>query len=320
VNLQIYKLRAQFNQAVRQFFVQRHVTEVETPLLARATVTAPHIDSFATTWHSASAVAQTLYLQTSPEYAMKRLLAAGSGDIFQICKAFRDENCGQYHNPEFSMLEWYRVGYDLPAFMEEVNHLIAHIQHKFKIGSAALIPAYFSYQELFLRYAEIDPFDISVQQLQHYAFARGLKIEDPKLTHDDWLSLIQTHVIEPQFQDNSLVFIYDFPATQAALAQLNSNDPRKARRFECYLGGIELANGYDEEANAAELSKRFTEDNVMRQKLGKVTLPHDRAFLAAMQRGLPACIGAALGLDRLFMWAVDCHSIQEVLVFTTECS
>lgn len=322
-NIAIHQARAQFNAAIRQFFEQRHVTEVETPLLARATVTAPHIDSFATTWQNSSVDQKIFYLQTSPEYAMKRLLVAGSGDIFQICKAFRDEGCGQYHNPEFSMLEWYRVGQDLPGLMAEVKDLILHIQNYFKPDDLPLRATYFSYQELFLHYAGIDPFNTSVQQLQQFAFEQNIVVQHmpeghTTLTHDDWLSIIQSNVIEPQFQDNTIVFIDAFPATQAALARLDVADPNKARRFECYLGKLELANGYDEAGNATELRQRFIQDNVRRQQLGKTILAADQQFLDAMVQGLPACVGVALGLDRLLMWALECHNIQDVVAFTME--
>jgi lysyl-tRNA synthetase class 2 len=309
------KLRMDLYAAVRAFMAGRGVQEVETPLLAHATVTDTHIDSFATRWYAGEGQ-QTLYLQTSPEYAMKRLLAHGYACIFQISKAFRNEPCSRWHNPEFTMLEWYRVGYDFDFLITEVHVLVTTLMQLF--GQRSLPPLQrFSYQALFQKFVGIDPLSTSVETLQALAQAHNIA-PCGELMRDDWLALLLTHLIEPQLKEFPALVIDGFPATQAALAKLNPDDHRTAQRFEYYLNGIELANGYDELGDAQQLSQRFKTDLAERAAAGKEQVAIDETFLSAMRVGLPSCVGVALGLDRLLMAISQTDSISATLTFSTQ--
>lgn len=271
--------------------------------MASSTVTDPFIQSFN--------IHQKWYLQTSPEYAMKRLLAAGSGSIYQICKAFRDDETGKLHNPEFTMLEWYRLGFDHHQLMQEMDDFFqAVIQTK---------PAEkISYQKLFEKYFQINPHQATLETLQNIAHEKQLIITSNNLTKDDWLQLLMTHFIEPELGRECPLFIYDFPASQAALAKIRQDHFPVAERFEVYIHGIELANGYHELSDANEQRQRFANDLIKRKKLNYATPPVDEYLLAAIEHGLPDCAGVALGIDRLIMIAAQKTAIAEVVSFTID--
>lgn len=271
--------------------------EVETPLLCRGTVTDPALDPIR---------CGERWLQTSPEYAMKRLLAAGSGPIYQVCKAFRAGESGPRHNPEFTLLEWYRPGYDLRRLMEEVAELVGGV-----LGERAV--TYLSYRELFQHFLDIDPHVASAAQLEA-CVRRRLDYAGGEESRDTWLDLLVSHVIEPQLA--GLVFVYDYPASQAALARLREDQGvMVAERFELYADGLELANGYFELADPAEQRRRFEADNRRLSDRQDNPRPIDPWLLAALDSGLPDCAGVALGLDRLLMLMQGSERLESVLSF-----
>lgn len=293
--------RAHIFKQIRDFFLQRDVLEVETPLLANSTATDAPIASFMTT--------SGQYLQTSPEFPMKRLLAAGSGAIYQLGKAFRAGEQGHKHNPEFTLLEWYRPGFDHHALMQEVDELLQKILQT-SPGKKL------SYAEVFQTYLQFDPHRCSLQELQQCAAQHHLNIANTEIERDDWLDLLLTHLIEPQLGITQPLFIYDYPASQAALARLRQeNDITVGERFEVYVNGIELANGYHELLDAEEQRQRFMADNLERKALGYPQIPIDEYFLAGLKHGMPACAGVALGIDRLIMLALKANSIADVISF-----
>lgn len=309
-SLNMLRLRAGILSRIRQFFAERQVLEVETPLLSQATVTDKHLQSFQTDYHFENPKQkQTLYLQTSPEFAMKRLLAAGSGAIYQLCKAFRNQGeSGRSHNPEFTMLEWYRPGFNHHDLMDEMESLL-------KIILDCPSTQRFSYAELFQHYLQINPHQTSIEQLKQTAHRFNIATENlVALEHDDWLNLLMTHCIEPQLPKHP-VFIYDFPASQAALARIRAGNPALAERFEVYVQGLELANGFHELSSASEQRQRFQHDLIQREKAGYPLVPIDEHLLAALEQGLPDCAGVALGIDRLIMLATEKNTINEVLTF-----
>lgn len=298
----LLQLRAEILAKIRQFFAERNILEVETPLLCSTTATDPHIHSFA--------VAPHRYLQTSPEFCMKRLLAAGSGSIYQICKAFRHEESGRQHNPEFTLLEWYRVGFDHHQLMVEVDELLQSI---LQTASAEKI----TYEKLFEKYLAINPHSASIQELKHCAQKNQLVLSDGNIIdRDAWLQLLMIHFIEPQLGFEKPLFIYDFPTTQAALAKIRHIEISVAERFEVYVNGIELANGYHELTDAKEQQARFLADQRRRQALGYAMIPIDKHLLNALENGLPDCAGVALGVDRLIMLAAKENSIHSTLSFS----
>ena len=302
--------RAELLMAVRQFFAARGVMEVETPLLASAPVTDPNIDAIAAT--DPLSGDHPLYLQTSPEFAMKRLLAAGSGPIYQLCKAFRRGERGGRHNPEFSMLEWYRPDMPLPALMDEVVALINTL-----IGERPRRDV--SYRQAFIEHAGLDPFTASVDALRDCA-AGHLELNFDSDDRDMWLQLLMSTVVEAAFDPEELTLVYDFPASQAALAKVeNGRDGLAlARRFEAFSGGLELANGYDELRDASELLRRIRRDHEQRKTAGQELPPIDRYLLGAMGAGLPPCSGVAMGFDRLVMLSLGVERIDEVIAFPLE--
>lgn len=300
--------RAELLRTIREFFYQRNVLEVDTPLLSHGTVTDVHLAAFSSEFsHSETGEPETLYLQTSPEYAMKRLLCAGSDSVYQICKAFRHEGAGRFHNPEFTMLEWYRTGFDHHQLMAEMDELL---QATLSTAPAEKI----SYQEVFVCQLSVDPLTASVEALQQKATECGLDMNAglPQDT-DTLLQLLFSMYIEPVIGADAPCFVYGFPASQAALAKVNEQDPRTADRFEVYFKGVELANGFYELANPAEQRQRFLKDNAQRRELGLPELPVDEFFLAALESGLPDCAGVALGIDRLLMLKLGVSHIQDVL-------
>ena len=309
-SIETLKQRAHIIQQIRQFFALKNVMEVETPALSHATITDLHLHTFKTTFNNPlSPTASTMYLQTSPEYAMKRLLCAGSGAIFQMCKAFRNEEAGRMHNPEFSILEWYQPAYDHFHLMAEIDELLRGIL-------ACEAADKISYQNVFKQYLDCDPLNASLDDLKKLANQYGYggiaaKEQDP----DVLLNLLFSQHIEPKIAQSRPCFVYDFPATQAALARISPADPRVAERFELYFKGIELANGFHELSDPQEQRQRFETDNEKRRAAGLPAMSIDENLLDALSSGLPDCSGVAMGIDRLLMLALQKQSIQEVLAF-----
>lgn len=310
------KKRARILAKIRQFFAENNVMEVETPTLSQATVTDIHLFPFQTQFIGPGAAAGlTLYMMPSPEYHMKRLLAAGSGSIYQLGRSFRNEEAGRHHNPEFTMLEWYRPGYDMQKLIDEVDKLLELI--------LCCKPAeQLSYQQAFIRYLEIDPLTANNQALRAVARRPALShiadIADNEENRDTLLQLLFVSGIEPRIGHDKPVFIYHYPASQGALARFNPDDPRVAERFEVYYKGIELANGFDELTDSAEQRQRFENENNQRVSLGLAPASIDENLITALQHGLPACSGVALGVDRLIMLALNAKKISEVMAFTVE--
>jgi lysyl-tRNA synthetase class 2 len=309
----VLKRRARMLERIRAFFSARDVLEVETPLLSQAATTDPNLASLSTRYTGPGfGSGLPLYLCTSPEFPMKRLLAAGSGSIYQICKVFRDGEAGRLHNPEFTMLEWYRVGFDQHQLMDEVAALAAHVLERSDMPA----PEKLSYRDAFLRYCEIDPHGASIETLADNARHHGISVQhDGANPRDFWLDLLLTHVVEPHLGNGHMTFIYDYPASQAALARVRAGDPPLAERFELYMNGIEIANGFHELADPAEQRNRFERDLGRRRDQGLVDVPIDNRLLAGLAEGLPACAGVALGCDRLLMIATGAKSIDDVLAF-----
>jgi lysyl-tRNA synthetase class 2 len=309
------KQRAQLIDKIRNFFKARDVIEVETPLLCSSTATDPFIHSFETSLiEPGSNQGKKLYLQTSPEFLMKRLLAAGMGSIYQICKAFRNEEFGRLHNPEFTILEWYRLNFDHHQLMNEVDCFLQEILSTARAQRM-------SYDQLFLESLQIRPHTASITELRECGANHGLTIQDAEsadLTRDDWLQLLMTHFIEPHLGFEAPVFIYDFPESQAALAKIRHENPPVAERFEVYIKGLEIANGYHELCEPQEQQSRFEADNRKRQQLGHSQIPIDHQLIAALQHGLPTCAGIALGIDRLIMLALERSHIEDVIAFSVE--
>jgi lysyl-tRNA synthetase class 2 len=305
--------RARLYEKVRQYFSDEGLTEVFTPLLSFAGNPDPAIKSFETDQGSlgGSVNHAPMYLQTSPEFFMKRLLVLGSGSIFQICPAFRQAETGRFHNPEFAMLEWYRVGYNYFDLMADVSAMIE------SVTSLKPYVEQISYARLFEPFG-LNPHSDSREKIKTAAIQNGINVQTSvELSRDDWLDLFMTHVIEPSFNPDNLVFVYDFPASQASLAKIITDNQgfQVAQRFELYWQGMELANGFTELQDADEQLQRFKQDNKNRERLGLPYMPLDQNFLNALQQGLPECSGVALGLDRLLMVISRADSISDVLVF-----
>jgi lysyl-tRNA synthetase class 2 len=303
----------------RHFFLDRGVVEVDTPMVVNAPVTDVHIHSAKVEFADNP---RPFFLHTSPEYAMKRLLAAGSGDIFQICHVVRGLERGRIHNAEFTLIEWYRIGYTLDRLMHEVETLVRTL-----LGDVAfsLTSEQLSYEEAFLRELELDPFTASMDELANAASRVGFTggsqpgaQPGPGAQRDELLELLMGTVIGPKLGHSSLTFIYNYPASQAALARVNPLDPRTALRFELYCKGVELANGFQELASADEQRERFERDNDERLRLGLPTYPLDERLLAALESGMPECAGVALGFDRTMMLAAEVDHINGVLPFPTD--
>ena len=315
--LAVLKLRAQILQRIRSFFSERDILEVETPTLSAAATTDPQLRNFNTCYSGPGlAHGRTLFLRTSPEFAMKRLLAAGSGSIYQICKVFRDTEAGRLHNPEFTLLEWYRVGFDHYQLMNEVTELVTHILK----GKIVLDPPErLTYQQAFLDYAGIDPHTADKERMIACAQKQGIHTAGSFPDQlETWRDLLLTHVIEPQLGKNRLTFLYDYPTSQASLARIRPGTPPLAERFELYLHGIELANGFRELGDAREQRRRFEMDLNRRRAMGLPAILHDERLLAALAHGLPACAGVALGVDRLVILAAGVTSIADVIAFNIE--
>jgi lysyl-tRNA synthetase class 2 len=302
------ELRAALLARARQFFAARDVLEVDTPLLVNTPVSDVHIASATV----ALGAGPPLYIHTSPEYAMKRLLAAYPRDIFQICHVVRGEERGRLHNPEFTLIEWYRIGLPLDSLIDEVEALVRAL-----LGSAgAGRPAQrLSYREAFARELALDPFvapdSTLLEAARHLGFASG------GAARDELLEFLMGVAVGPRLGRGALTFVHGYPASQAALARLDPGDPRAALRFELYCEGVELANGFEELQSAAEQRARFERDNAERRRAGLPVRPPDERLLAALGSGLPDCSGVALGFDRTLMLALDARHIDEVLSFPT---
>jgi lysyl-tRNA synthetase class 2 len=302
--------RAELLTACRAFFAARAVLEVETPILSSGAVTDIHLASMST---RIGGFAPRYYLQTSPEYAMKRLLAAGVGDCYQICKVFRDGEAGRHHNPEFTLLEWYRLGFDHHALMDEVEALLVPL-----LGPHYARPARrIRYQDLLLESLGIDAWTEPLPRLRQLAVERA-QADLPDADRDTLLDVLMGVVIGPTLGHDALTFVTDYPASQAALARLLPGSPPQAARFEAYARGLELCNGFHELADAAEQRRRFENDLAERARRGLPAMPIDERFIAALHVGLPDCAGVAVGLDRVLMVASGATDIGAVLAFTTE--
>ena len=310
-NQEVRQLRAQMNHDIRDFFLQRHVLEVETPALSQAGNTDPFIQSFQflndTTTNNTSR-----FLHTSPEYPMKRLLAAGSGDIYQICKVWREDEAGRNHNPEFTLLEWYRVGFSVQQLMQEVSDLLHALLPSLKQNDKR-----FSYEQLFLEKFNLNPHIASQAEIVKCANTsiRGLDTYD--LDRQALLDALLTHCIEPDFESDCLTFVYDYPSAQSALAKIreHKNKPPIAMRFEVYLGQSELGNGYQEETSYQRNKDILQSENVQRRETNLEEVTQDENFLAATNSGIPESAGVAIGLDRVLMAIADVVSIQKVINF-----
>lgn len=305
------RLRAAFNRLVREFFHARGVLEVETPVLSVAGNTEPNIASFSLEFSGRTDGApRTRWLRTSPEFALKRLLVAGVGDCYELGRVFRDGEAGGRHNPEFTMLEWYRVGWDHLRLLDETVELVRAALAL--VGRDAVLVVT-SFRDLYWRHLQLDPLTAGIDTLRN---ALGdVHIDPDGLGRDDWLDLLMTHRLQPLFGNEVLLAVHDWPASQAALARIRDGDPPVAERFELYLGPLELANGYHELCDPGEQRVRFERDGSVRAQRRLPSIPMDAALLAALEQGLPACAGVALGVDRLLMALLGTPRIADVLAF-----
>ena len=304
------RLRARLYELVRVFFSARRVLEVETPVLSAAGNTDPNMQGFSTSFSGhVDAGARERWLRTSPEYPLKRLLAAGVGDCYELGRVFRNGEAGGRHNPEFTMLEWYRLGWDHRRLMQEtivlVEAALALVQRRVEVRIT-------TYRQLFLDELGIDPLRASIGELRAPLAAFGIGPEG--LGRDDWLDLLITHKLQPAFPRDRITVIHDYPASQCALAKIRPGDPPLAERFELYLGRYELANGYHELNDAAEQRGRFERDNAVRRERGLREIPLDENLLGVLD-AMPACAGVALGVERLMMCLADTDAIADVLAY-----
>ena len=307
------KLRADLYAMLRAHFARTGAMEVETPLLSACGTTDVHIESFSTRFNGhVDAGSKTRWMRTSPEFAMKRLLAAGIGDCYELGRVFRDGEAGQRHNPEFTMLEWYRVGWTLADLIDETAGILSGAM---QLCSQPLVRRDLTYRALYLAVLGLDPLRATDAEL--IAAASDIRVDPAGLTRDDWLDLLFTHKIQATFAPDALTVVRDFPASQCALAKVQADaegDP-VAQRFEIYIGPLEMANGYDELVDAAEQARRQQADASVRSARGIPGPPADTRLVAALQSGLPACSGVAVGIDRLLMAMQRTDSIASVIAF-----
>lgn len=302
------RLRDRLLRTLRAFFHERQFLEVETPLLSADVVVDLHLEPFSV---PAAAGAHSRYLQTSPEFALKRLMAAGGEAIFQVARAFRQHECGRLHNPEFTLVEWYRRGDGMAEGMQLLSDLCEAL---LGWGPAQRL----SYQQAFQRRLGLNPHAAAASELAAAATKAGIRPPE-SLSPDDrdgWLDLLLVESIEPELGQSAPLILYDYPASQAALARVRPADPPVAERFELYARGIELANGYHELLDAEVLIARNVANNRARVAAGKLALPEQSRLLDAMRHGLPPCCGVALGFDRLVMLAAGAESLADVMSFT----
>jgi len=304
------RLRARLYRVIRQFFAERGVIEVETAVMSAAANTDPNIESFSTRFSGhVDAGASQRWLRTSSEFAQKRLLAGGVGDCYELGRVFRNGEAGRRHNPEFTMLEWYRVGWDHRKLIDET---IALIQSALALVGTKAGVCTTTYRDLFIGTVGMDPLTADDQDLR--GALQGVRVSDEGLGRDDWLDLLLTHRIQPALPAGRITVVYDYPASQCALARIRAEDPPVAERFELYVGQHELANGYHELTDATEQRARFERDNGRRRSRGLVELPLDENLLNALT-GMPDCAGVALGIERLLMAMVGSDDIRNVLAF-----
>ena len=311
-SLDAIRLRAQLNAAIRAFFAERDVLEVETPVLSLTGNTDPNIASFSLEFSGRTdGASRTRWLRTSPEYPLKRLLAAGIGDCYELGRVFRDGEAGGRHNPEFTMLEWYRVGWGHLQLVEETAALVRSALSL--VGRDAGLEV-IGYRDLYRTRLGIDPFTAGDEALR--AALGDVEINPEGLERDDWLDLLMTHRLQPGFKPGEMLAIHGYPPSQCALARVHgSGSDAVAERFEVYLGSIELANGYHELTDGTEQGARFQRDLARRAQRGDPQPPMDGRMLAALASGMPACAGVALGVDRLLMAMLGTQRIADVLAF-----
>ncbi len=302
--------RAAIIAAIRTFFAEKDVLEVDTPVMSNGAVSDPYIDTIECRYQPlVGGEVELKYLQSSPEYAMKRLLASGSGAIYQISKAFRNGEVGRRHNPEFSMLEWYRPGFDHRRLMDEVAELLLPL-----LGLSEAVK--YSYAQVFESHLGVDPHHADLDTLRGVA-AEHIDSDYQDDNRDNWLNLLMSHVIEPRLASEGAVFVYDYPASQAALAKVSEDAQGRAvaERFELFVHGVELANGYHELTDAAEQARRFDADNRQRRSESLPERPVDHLLIEALEQGMPDCAGVAVGIDRLVMQAIGTDNIADVIAF-----
>lgn len=308
------RLRARLYALIRAFFAERAVLEVDTPILGQGASTDVNLESFDTGFTGpASGGARQRFLRTSPEFWHKRLLAEGIGDCYELGKVFRNGEFGRRHNPEFTLLEWYRVGWDHHRLMDEVEALVRTC---FAFGGRALgASERLSYRDLFRRYLDLDPMRASDDEL--HQLTASFWVDANRLDRDACLDVLLTHRIEPNLPENGLTFVYDYPASMAVLSRIRKDEHgfRVGERFELYVGTVELANGFHELTDPGEQLARFEQDNRMRAARGLPAMPIDTRFLQALEDGLPECAGVALGVDRLLMAILGTDDIRDVLAF-----
>ncbi len=308
-SLDMLQQRAALINRVRGFFSRHGLLEVTTPVLSTAAATDPALRSMAVDRADGS----RHWLHTSPEFPMKRLLAAGSGDIWQLCTVFRDGETGRWHNPEFMLLEWYRLGYDDLQMAAETVALIRHV-----MGDTRGDAEYVTYRDAFMRHAGVDPLSDSDQTLIEAALG-AIAVSGPvHWTRAEWLDLLGSALVYPALGRGRITVLTDYPAEQAALARLKPGNPKVAARFEVFVDGVEVANGFHELADAAEQRRRFVEEQDRRRAAGDTVAPLDERLLAALEHGLPNCAGVALGVDRLIALTLGARSLAEVIAFTAD--
>lgn len=318
MSLSLWKQRLSLTKQIRSFFENREVLEVETPILSKYSALDPAIDVFASDFfvdgqNSYRKEHAQRYLSTSPEFCMKRLLAAGFPDVFQIAKAFRNGEVGERHNPEFSILEWYRLGWTQQQLMSEVIDLV-------KVFIDVKSVTNITYKEAFITFCGLDPFKASKEKCLDFCKSQGIEKLDFIESKGDVLDFILGDYICPKLGQNGAQFLIEWPADQAALAKIfqDKEGNQVAARFELFIKGLELCNGYQELTDASEQANRFGLDIAERKNMGKRTLAKDENFLNALEYGMPECSGVALGIDRLFMLALKKNSIKSIMLFSDE--
>lgn len=307
-SLETLRLRAAWLTQIRSFFAARKVLEVETPILSAATIPDPHIHSLETVVNG-----RRQYLQTSPELYMKRLVAAGSGAIYQISRAFRDDECGRWHHPEFTLVEWYQPGYTQQQLMREVADLVTSLC----APERTLTPMQpVAYRQLFKQSTGVDPLQPDWRHFR--ARCQSLRVRCPLVDDEDWdaaMDWLFATIVQSTMQ--GLVFVTDYPATQASLARLAPDNAQVARRFELFIDGLEIANGFEELTDEQEQRRRFESENEKRRRQNLPPVALDELFLDALAAGLPPTAGVALGLERLLMWASGSERITDVMSFAS---
>ena len=310
----VMRERARMLARARAWFAAENVLEVQTPLLSSAAVSEVQIESIA----AQPLQGRPMYLQTSPEYPMKRLLAAGLGYCYHVCPVFRDGESGRQHNQEFTMIEWYRVGFGVTEMQRDVDRLLRAVTGDLK---ALPLSRQVTYREAIQNACGLDCRTATVAEIETVVRDRGIApIAADDSDRDAWFDLLMATVVGPALGHDAPLFVRDYPASQAALARLRDDGDGwpVAERFELYLGGLELANGFHELVDALEQRRRFEQDQARRRQRGQRVAPLDERFLAALAAGLPDCAGVALGFDRLVMSALGCESIAEVLAFPVD--